>query len=122
MTKSFTFLQLFSLTDGRVSTEMDDIYKMLNHITGQSLTTVALPIAYDQLEKANPHWFAELKTKLEEIKKEAGTDDFPTLITLITEKYNDSYDIPQLTDAEQSFVAEHAHDLLEGKKVITLQA
>ena len=122
MTKSFTFLQLFSLTDGRLSTKMGDVYEMLNHITGQSLTTIALAIAHKQLMETNPPWFAELQAKLEEIKKEAGTDDFPTLIALITEKYNDSYDIPQLTDAEQSFVAEHAHDLLEGKKVITLQA
>ena len=120
MTKSFTFLQLFSLTDGRLSTEMGDIYDMLNHITGQNLMTHSLPAAFDTLKKANPAWFTELKEKLAEIKKEAGTDEFKPLIKLITEKYNASYEIPQLSDADQAFVAEHAHDILEGKEVINV--
>lgn len=122
MTKSFTFLQLFSLTDGRLTTGIDDVYDMLNHLTGQSLFAHSLPAAFDTLKAANPPWFVELKDKLAEIKKEAGTDDFVTLVRLITEKYNTTHDIPQLSDADQKFVSEHADDIMEGKKVVIIQA
>ena len=98
MTKSFTFLQLLSLTDGRLATDMDDVYEICSHLVGGRPFTYGLTIAYKALKDANPPWFIELKAKLEEIKKEAGTDDFDTLVELIKEKYNDSYDIPQLSD------------------------
>ena len=48
-TKRFTKLQLLSLTDGRLSTNMGDIYKMLNHIYQDNLTTLALVLTYNQI-------------------------------------------------------------------------
>jgi hypothetical protein len=39
MTKQFNLLQLFSLVDGRLSTSMNDVYTMLNHICDADLMT-----------------------------------------------------------------------------------
>ena len=109
MTKQFSRLQLLSLTDGRLSTNMGDVYDMLNHIMDDDLTTIALPIAYDTLEDKNPEWFQRERDKLamilkdnpECIIKEEDTtliikNRFNLLKSIIANKYNDMIDIPQL--------------------------
>lgn len=101
MTKKFTMLQLFSILDGRLSTEIGDVYEMLNHITGDSLMTHHLPVAMDYLKEVNPKWFQELKAELEGIKKLCG-NDFQTCMNVIKESYNTEHEIPQLSDEEKS--------------------
>lgn len=61
MEKQFSLVQLFSLVDGRLSTNMNDVYDMLNHITNSDLTTIALPIAYERLKSINPQWFQDVQ-------------------------------------------------------------
>lgn len=104
MTKKFTFLQLFSLSDGRLATKMDDIYDMLNHICDTSLMTHQLPIAYNYLKLKNPQWFQNAKSKLGYIAihdfhiidpKDIGFESF---IEKIKEKYNEEIEVPQLKD------------------------
>lgn len=43
--KTFTLEQMLSITTGRLCCGMDDVYQILNHITGDNLFTHALPRA-----------------------------------------------------------------------------
>ena len=110
MTKNFTTLQLFSLTDGRLSTTMDDIYNMLNHICNTSLMTHHLPVALKYFKEKNPKWYQKQKQRLETIARTFYTPvantttfsskdvNFKDFIDLIKSKYNDEVPIPQLKD------------------------
>jgi hypothetical protein len=94
MTKQFTATQLFSLVDGRLSTSMDDVYNMLNHIHGGNLFTHQLPTAMDGLRKRNPQWFQNIKDKY----KEWGCTkdvDFATCISIL-KQHDEPFEIPQL--------------------------
>lgn len=109
MTKQFTLLQLFSLADGRLSTEMGDVYEMLNHICDEDLMTHHLPVACDYVKEKAPKWYLEIKTKLNTIgvqcpvksevtgKPERNHDQFLWFMEYIN-KHNETYDIPQLKD------------------------
>ena len=101
----FTLKQLFSIVDGRLSTEMGDVYKMLNHITNDNLFTHHLPVAMDYVKKVNPDWYVELTEKINRIKKKHG-DDFKTLMKVI-EKDKTEYNIPQLTKEQLSGFGEY---------------
>lgn len=120
MTKQFSFKQLFSLTDGRLSTNIGDIYSMLNHIYNESFMTHHLPTAMKHLEAKNPQWFADQKAKLAEIKAQAGTDDFPALMDYIDKNHNPMVDVPQFTPAELEGFGDFMvnNSLLRGKEVI----
>lgn len=96
MIKRFTELQLFSLTDGRMSTKMEDIYEMLNHICDMELMTHHLPVAFNYLEKKSPAWFVREKANLNRMKDKYG-DEFERLINIIKEQ-EISVDVPQLKD------------------------
>lgn len=111
MTKQFTFEQLFSLLDGRLSTGMDDVYAMLNHICDYELMTHQLPVALDYLREKSPKWFQEQKHGLKTIARThfrapiGSTTNFTLkdipfeeLIAIIQEKYNETVDVPQLKD------------------------
>lgn len=96
MTKQFSFLQLFSLVDGRLSTSMDDVYDMLNHICDDNLMTHHLPVAGKYLKETNPIWYQDVTHRLISmgITKERP---FEVCIELVKEN-NHMYDIPQLKD------------------------
>lgn len=99
MTKKFTTLQLFSVVDGRISTTMDDVYDVLNHVCDTSLQTARLPLAMDYLEEKNPKWFLELQIVLKEHEMILNSTDFQKHIAFINvEGNNRIYDIPQLKD------------------------
>ena len=104
MTKKFTLLQLFSLLDGRLSTNIGDVYDILNHICDTDLMTHHLPVAFDYLKEKNPKWFIDQQSKLRYISnidfstahpKDVNFEDF---IECIKIKYNEEIEIPQLKD------------------------
>lgn len=97
MKKSFTLLQLFSIVDGRLSTEMGDVYEILNHLTDDSLMTHHLPVAMKYVEDKNPQWFQQAAIRINAIKAVSG-NTFETLIDLIKDKYNEDIEVPQLKD------------------------
>ena len=105
--KKFTLLQLFSIFDGRLSTEIGDVYDMLNHITGEELMTHHLPTAFTFLKQVNPQWFNDGKAKLRYIsniefsKADPKDVNFESFIKIIKEKYNETYDVPALTSDEK---------------------
>lgn len=99
MTKKFTLLQLFSLADGRLSTSMEDVSNMLEHICDTGLMTHHLPIAMNYIKNKNPQWLQNVKEKLDNITHiHRANDTFESLIWLIKEEYKIEYDIPQLKD------------------------
>lgn len=73
----------FSILDGRLSTEIGDVYKMLNYIFNANLFTHQLPTAMRKLDDVNPKWLLEARELLGGIKSEAGTDDFESLMSFI---------------------------------------
>jgi hypothetical protein len=84
----------FSILDGRLSTNMEDVYEMLNYIFDTGLFTHQIPEALNTIRKVNPKWFASGVTHLEEIRSIVGTNDFEPLINYIKENYSSSdYDI-----------------------------
>ncbi len=108
MTKKFTTLQLFSVVDGRLSTTMDDVYAILNHITGDSLMTHHLPVAMDYLKKVNPAWFQELHNEIMRINVLCDSD-FKSCMKMIWAD-NKEHDIPPLTEAEKAGFGDYMVD------------
>lgn len=98
MTKKFTLLQLFALVDGRLSTTMEDVYDMLNHVCDTELMTHHLPVAMNYLKEKNPQWFKLVEQRLLFIQSILVSNTFETVIGAIKDNYNEEYDIPQLKD------------------------
>lgn len=97
MTKKFNLLQLFSLVDGRLSTTMDDVYSMLNHICDdESLMTHHLPVAMNYIKEKNPTWFSIVKNTYDTLGCNKETD-FKECVKII-ESNNETINIPQLKD------------------------
>jgi hypothetical protein len=94
-TKKFTLLQLFSVVDGRLSTNIDDVYDILNHVFNTSVWTHEIPAYMDRLKAARPLWFAVIEGELDTLKR-VYKDDFNTLMRVIEEEMNIEFDIPQL--------------------------
>lgn len=97
MTKQFSFKQLFSVVDGRMSTNIDDIYDILNHVTGESLMTHHLPVALDYLKSKTPLWLQDCTKRLDAMKSEHG-NDFLTLMGVIDNLALPDIDVPQIAD------------------------
>lgn len=95
MTKKFTLLQLFSIVDGRLSTNIDDVYHMLNHIFNTSFLTHELPGAMARLKAARPLWFTVIEGELDTLKRVHG-NDFKKLTELIKSEFDIEFEIPQL--------------------------
>ena len=73
----------FSILDGRLSTSIDDVYKMLNHIFDAEFMTHQLPTAMNRLKEINPEWFKNSVSVINDIKNSNNTDDFKELMELI---------------------------------------
>lgn len=84
-----TLKQFFSLGDGRLSTEMGDVYKMLNYIFSMNIYTHQIPTAMRKLKEANPEWFKEGVSLINLIKSTEDTDDFEQLMKAIDTDYPD---------------------------------
>lgn len=78
----------FSLLDGRLSTEMGDVYEMLNYIFDKNFMTHQLPTAMRKLQEENPKWFSDGVSVIDEIKVIENTDDFEQLMKAIDYGYS----------------------------------
>jgi len=84
----------FSILDGRLSTEIGDVYEMLNYIFDANFFTHQIPTAMRKVQELNPMWYSAGVAHLEEIRSICGTNDFKTLIDCIDKDYsNPDYDI-----------------------------
>lgn len=70
----FTLKQIFSIVDGRLSTCMDDVYKILNLASGRSLQTLELGHVADFLKDNQPRWYSSALIDLNLIKSYIGND------------------------------------------------
>jgi len=82
-----TLKEFFNLGDGRLSTKIDDVYKMLNYIFDVELMTHQLPKAIKQLEDKNPDWFSNAVSIINDIKKSNNTNDFKELMKIIDNSF-----------------------------------
>lgn len=103
MKKNFTFLQLFFILDGRLSTSIDDVYNILNHICDYSCMTHHLPVAMEYLKMKNPKWLKEQMDVLNRIYeicpiKEQTREQFLWLVNYIIKNYDFIVEVPQLKD------------------------
>lgn len=98
MTKQFTPLQLFSIIDGRLSTDIGDVYDILNHVCDDDMMTHHLPVAKDYLLLKNPKWVQEYQQQLDRIKATLVSNTFETVIGYIKDKWTTPIDVPQLRD------------------------
>ena len=78
----------FSILDGRLSTNMEDIFLMLNYIFDEKLYTHQVPSALRDLIQQNPLWFSNAILTLNKIK-EAHGDDFESLMVEIDKNHSD---------------------------------
>jgi hypothetical protein len=82
-----SFKKAFSILDGRLSTEIGDVYEMLNYIFDDNFMKHQLPSAMRKLNELNPEWFQNAKNILNDVKRTNNTDDFDKLMTLIDEGF-----------------------------------
>lgn len=78
----------FSLLDGRLSTEIGDVYEMLNYIFDEKFLTHQLPTAIIKLQEENPKWFADGVKVIDKIKEIENTNDFAHLMKTIDYRYS----------------------------------
>jgi len=78
----------FSILDGRLSTEIGDVYEMLNYIFDENFMTHQLPTAMRRLKEINPGWFERGVFALDEIKRVIGTDDFKQMMETIENNFS----------------------------------
>lgn len=84
-----TLKQFFSIGDGRLSTEIGDVYKMLSYIFDTDIYTNQIPTAMRKLKEVNPDWFSLGVDLIEELKKFKETNDFNELMKAIGLDYED---------------------------------
>ncbi len=77
----------FSILDGRLSTEIGDVYEMLNYIFDDNLLTHQLPTAMRTLQDKNPKWFEDGVNIINDIKKANKTNEFVDLMNIIDNNY-----------------------------------
>lgn len=95
----FTMLQLFSIIDGRLTTKIEDVYEILNHVLGEDLMTHHLLVAMNFIRLKSPEWYKDLNILFEKIKSDCG-NDFQTCVDEIN-KENLFLIIPQMSKEEK---------------------
>ena len=99
MIKQYTLKQLFSLVDGRLSTTMNDVCEILNHVCDCDLMTHHLPVAMDYIIEKDPLWYKLVNGLLLSIEGEIKTNDFLVFMEKIDSEYSEKvFDVPQLKD------------------------
>lgn len=99
MKKSFTLWQLFSVVDGRLSTRIEDVYQILDHVCDDSLMTHHLPVAMRYLAEKNPEWFQDAKSRIDPILLSIGSNQWEVIAKSFPFRV-DNIDVlvPQLKD------------------------
>ena len=92
----FTLKQMFSIVDGRLSTGMDDVYKILSIAAGETLMTTALPIVMTVIARKQPKWYIDALNDLDAIKVKIG-NDFDAIMKHL-DTVNNTYEVSALND------------------------
>lgn len=96
-----TLKKAFNIVDGRLSTNIGDVYEMLNYIFDANLYTHELPSAMRKLLEVNPLWFQKIKSVIDDVKRTNNTDDFETLMKKIDEGFPTyEFEIGKINDGQ----------------------
>ena len=87
----FPLKHLFSIVDGRLSTNISDIQGILGVYCGRSVFTHELPELIDDVESAKPDWYMQAKGLVDYIKWRNYTDDFVTLMDILDKDFSNVY-------------------------------
>lgn len=82
-----SLIKAFSILDGRLSTEIGDVYEMLNFIFSENIYTHQIPTAMRKLKELNPDWFSDGVDAIESIKQNYNTNDFQELMEIINKEF-----------------------------------
>lgn len=81
--------KVFSLVDGRLSTEMTDVYEMLSYIFDGQVYTHEMLSRMKELDRILPDWYLNAIHIIDGIKHNNKTNDFDVLMEIIAEEYSD---------------------------------
>ena len=87
----FPLKQLFSIVDGRLSTSVSDIQRILGVYFGRSVFTHEIPELIDEIESAKPDWYIQAKGLVDYIKWRNYTDDFVQLMDILDKDFSNVY-------------------------------
>ena len=87
----FPLKQLFSIVDGRLSTNISDIQSIFGVYCGRSVFTHELPELIDEVESAKPDWYMQAKGLIDYIKWRNYTDDFVKLMDILDSEYSNVF-------------------------------
>ena len=87
----FPLKQLFSIVDGRLSTNISDIQVILGVYCGRSVFTHELPELIDEVKSAKPDWYRQAKGLIDYIKWRHYTDDFVKLMDILDKYFSNVY-------------------------------
>lgn len=98
MNKTFTLKQLFTMADGRLTTDIGDVYEILNHVTDDNLMTHHLPVALEYLNLKSPKWLQEVRREPEDNNQDVGKEVKWPHVSEWLDAHPKEYSIPQLKD------------------------
>jgi len=78
----------FSIIDGRLSTNMDDVVEMMNYIFDESFYTHQLPTALATLQLISPEWYKNGVDLINDIKYTNKTGNFEELMEIIDNNFS----------------------------------
>ena len=87
----FPLKQLFSIVDGRLSTDISDIQSIFGVYCGRSVFTHELPELIDEVKSAKPDWYRQAKGLIDYIKWRHYTDDFVRLMDILDKDFSNVY-------------------------------
>ena len=87
----FSIKHLFSIVDGRLSTNISDIQVILGVYCGRSVYTHEVPAFIDEIKSAKPDWYMQAKGLVDYIKWMNYTDDFVKLMDILDKDFSNVY-------------------------------
>jgi hypothetical protein len=84
--RNFSVLQLFTIIDGRVSTDLEDVYRMLSIYGRRSILTHEIPPIFEYLMSYRPSWYSLAYSIIRKVKLECS-NDFEEIIACLKREY-----------------------------------
>lgn len=120
MGQMFDLGTVLSITSGKLLTSIDNVYKILNFMTGDSLYTHQLPRAGRQCEGPIKALYPKLVTLSAKAESEVTTENWKTWLANAVEEHGDEFDIvPLLMYTKREPLSELA-EMVDPDKIIVV--
>lgn len=114
----FRLSAILSISDGRLFGTMDEVYSILNFMTGDDLTTIALVPAAEQCKPA----LLAQHPQLAEFKPDNVTpNNYLALLAGAYEKFGKELDVQPLACWDVAAAMERIDEMLKGKDVLDVK-